>query len=150
MRPLDIELIKANIRETSPETEIMIGCDSQKCRGRKRKGFFQYIVVVIIHIDGKHGCQIYGAEFIERDYGQLKPRLMNEVYLATDVAFQILDAIGDRKMSIHLDINTDPSHKSNVALKEAVGYVRGMLGVEPILKPEAIAASTCADYYAKG
>lgn len=150
MRPLEIEEIKSIITNSSKSTQIMIGCDSQKGRGRRHKGTVQYIRVVVIHVDGNRGCMVFGDSQRERDYGNLKQRLMQEVYLATGLAYELVEVIGDRKMSIHLDINQDPVHKSQIAMKEAVGFVRGMLGVDPVLKPDAIAASTCADYYAKG
>jgi hypothetical protein len=43
-----------------------------------------------------------------------------------------------------VDINTDISFKSNVALKEAMGYIKGM-GYEFKAKPFAFASSSCAD-----
>jgi len=149
MKPIDIEELKKVISESSKETRIMIGCDSQKGR-KKYRGTFQYVRVVIIHIDGKHGCQVYGESVRQRDFGNLKQRMLNEVYMATDLAYNLMEAIGDRHLEIHVDINTSPNHKSNVAMKEAVGFVKGMLGIDPILKPKSIAASCCADHYCKG
>ena len=43
-----------------------------------------------------------------------------------------------------LDINTNPNFKSNVALKEAMGYILGM-GFAFKAKPEAFASSSCAN-----
>jgi predicted RNase H-related nuclease YkuK (DUF458 family) len=39
----------------------------------------------------------------------------------------------------------DPKHGSNCAASEAAGYVLGMTGIEPKLKPESWAASFGAD-----
>ena len=48
------------------------------------------------------------------------------------------------ELEVHADINTDPSFKSSVALKEAMGYILGM-GYAFKAKPEAFASSSCAN-----
>jgi predicted RNase H-related nuclease YkuK (DUF458 family) len=68
---------------------------------------------------------------------------------AINAATEIIDCIGDRHMEIHLDINTNEKHKSSVAVKEAIGYVRGSLNIEPKLKPYSFAATHAADHLAK-
>jgi hypothetical protein len=47
-------------------------------------------------------------------------------------------------VEVHADINTDPEFKSNVALKDAMGYILGM-GYVFKAKPFAFASSNCAD-----
>jgi predicted RNase H-related nuclease YkuK (DUF458 family) len=47
-------------------------------------------------------------------------------------------------MEVHADINTNPTFKSNEALKEAMGYIRGM-GFAFRAKPDAFASSSCAN-----
>jgi len=47
-------------------------------------------------------------------------------------------------MEVHADINTNPSFKSNDALKEAMGYILGM-GFAFRAKPDAFASSSCAN-----
>jgi predicted RNase H-related nuclease YkuK (DUF458 family) len=47
-------------------------------------------------------------------------------------------------LEVHADINTDPHFQSNVALKEAMGYILSM-GFVFKAKPDAFASSTCAD-----
>jgi predicted RNase H-related nuclease YkuK (DUF458 family) len=47
-------------------------------------------------------------------------------------------------MEVHADINTNPNFKSNDALKEAMGYIKGM-GFEFRAKPHAFASSSCAN-----
>jgi len=47
-------------------------------------------------------------------------------------------------MEVHADINTNPSFKSNDAVKEAMGYIVGM-GFAFKAKPEAFASSSCAN-----
>jgi predicted RNase H-related nuclease YkuK (DUF458 family) len=50
----------------------------------------------------------------------------------------------DVALEVHADINTDPAFESNTALKEAMGYILGM-GFVFKAKPDAVAASCCAD-----
>ena len=45
---------------------------------------------------------------------------------------------------VHADINTNPGFKSNAALSEAMGYIRGM-GFAFRAKPHAFASSSCAN-----
>jgi predicted RNase H-related nuclease YkuK (DUF458 family) len=47
-------------------------------------------------------------------------------------------------LEVHADINCEAHFKSNTALKEAMGYIRGM-GYEFKAKPYAFASSSCAD-----
>jgi len=71
---------------------------------------------------------------------------MTEVSYVTELASELIEVMGDRPLSIHLDINPNPKHKSSIAVKEALGYVRGMFGFDPVLKPDAWCASKAADH----
>ena len=148
MSELDIDKIKEYIRQSSKDSAVYIGCDSAR---HKKKGewFASYSRVVVIHHDSSRGCKIFGDIELKRDFGVLSLRLMNEVYMATDLALELADVIDDRPFEIHLDINRSKDHKSSVVVKEACGYVRGMLGVEPKLKPYALASSAAADNFGR-
>ncbi len=50
------------------------------------------------------------------------------------------------ELEVHADINTDPRFKSNTALNEAMGYIKGM-GYQFKAKPDAFASSSCADRF---
>ena len=69
-----------------------------------------------------------------------------EVQLAVTTATEIVDVIGDRHFEIHLDINPNPNHKSSVAVKEALGWVKGSLGMDAKIKPHSFAATHAADH----
>jgi predicted RNase H-related nuclease YkuK (DUF458 family) len=73
--------------------------------------------------------------------------MMNEVYRASDMYLRLQEVIGDREIQIHVDINTDPKHGSNVAYSQAIGYIKGVCGVEAIPKPHALGASFAADHF---
>jgi predicted RNase H-related nuclease YkuK (DUF458 family) len=102
--------------------------------------------VIVVHVNSKHGCQIYHDTRDFPDYGNLKQRLLTEVQFAVEAATEIMDVIGNRHLEIHLDVNPDPKNKSNIAVNEAIGWVRGSLGIEPHIKPNSWAASHCADH----
>jgi predicted RNase H-related nuclease YkuK (DUF458 family) len=80
------------------------------------------------------------------DYGNLKQRLLTEVQMAVSTATEILDVLGDRHLEVHIDVNPDPKHKSNVAVKEALGWVKGSLGLDAKIKPHSFAATHAADH----
>ena len=56
------------------------------------------------------------------------------------------EELEDFECEIHLDINPNKKHNSSIVIKEATGYVMGMTGMEAKAKPEAFAASYCADW----
>ena len=147
---LDLEEVRAFIEGTSEKTKIYIGSDSER---HKRGGvwFSDTASVVIVHYDGRHGAKIFGEITTERDWDQSKSRprmrLMQEVYKAAELYLNLAEAIGDRGCEIHLDINPNEMYGSSCVINEAIGYIRGMTGVIPKVKPEAFAASICADKF---
>ena len=76
----------------------------------------------------------------------LRERMILEVAKSVDVAYHLCDLLDKYKieLEVHADINTDPHFESNVALKEAMGYILGM-GFVFKAKPDAFASSSCAD-----
>jgi predicted RNase H-related nuclease YkuK (DUF458 family) len=135
---------KVAIAESSQESGVYIGCDSVR---RKKAGKFiaTYATVIIVHRDSKHGGQMFAHLESQPDYSSMKVRLMNEVGYAVKAGFAIADLIESRPFEIHLDLNPNPLHKSNVAVKEATGYVLGCFDMKPILKPDGFAATYAAD-----
>ena len=76
----------------------------------------------------------------------IKQRMLTEVAMSIDVAYELcrLFILYNVDMEVHADINTNPSFKSNDALKEAMGYIMGM-GFAFKAKPQAFASSSCAN-----
>ena len=146
---INIAEVAAFINECSPETKIYIGVDSERFR-LNGVWYVDYISAVVVHFDGKHGCKIFGAVDRERDYGQTaskpKMRLMGEVYRAADLYLELSKSVA-HDIEVHLDLNPNEMYGSNVAVQEAVGYIKGMCGVIPMVKPNAPAASYCADQF---
>jgi predicted RNase H-related nuclease YkuK (DUF458 family) len=149
-KELNIEEVKAFISAQSPETKVYLGADSERFQVNG-VWYADYIVAIVIHKNGKNGCRVFGGVTRERDYDQQKDkprmRLMNEVMKVCQLYLELEDAFGDREVEIHLDINPDEKHGSSCVIQEAVGYVRGMCNVVPMVKPNAFAASYCADRF---
>lgn len=136
---------KQAILESSPQSSVYIGADSIRYK-KNGQWYAKYSTVIILHVDSKKGARLFHKSVDMPDYGNLKQRLLNEVSFAVTAASEIIDVIGDRHMEIHLDINPNPKHKSNVAVKEALGWVKGSLGVDAKIKPASFAATHAADH----
>ena len=148
MKKLNIDEVKAFIELQSPETKIYIGADSERMK-RDGRWYADYTLAIVVHIDGCHGCKIFGEIQTEMDYDAKasKPsmRLMNEVYKVAELYHKIADVIGEKEVQIHLDINPDVRYNSSVVIQQAVGYIKGTCNVIPMVKPNAFAASYAAD-----
>jgi hypothetical protein len=88
MRKIDIEQARAFIEAQTPETKIYIGGDSERFK-IDGQWYADYIMVIVVHINGNNGCKIFGEIQRERDYEFKKDRprmrLMNEVYKIADL-----------------------------------------------------------------
>lgn len=149
-KPIDIDEVKQFIMQQSPETKVYIGGDSERFLIGK-DWFADYTLVVVVHINGNNGCKIFGEVQRERDWDQKRDRprmrLMNEVYKIAELYTKIHDVLEDREVQVHLDINPDEMYGSSCVINEAVGYIKGMCNVTPMVKPKAFAASYAADRY---
>ena len=103
-----------------PETEVLIGCDSQN-----RKKETVYAIVVGLYTPGKGAHILYSKFFIQRERDNVV-RLLNEVWHSVETAEQIKNEIGIKATWIDIDLNPDPKYRSNQALASAVGVVTGM------------------------
>jgi predicted RNase H-related nuclease YkuK (DUF458 family) len=150
MKRLDIQKVKSYIESQGPNTKIYIGADSIRAK-RHGRWYADYTLVVVVHIDGCHGCKIFGETQTELDYDQKqsKPamRLMNEVYKVSELFQNLKEVLEDRKVEVHLDINPDIAHGSSCVVQQAIGYIKGTCNVIPMVKPNAFAASYAADRY---
>lgn len=126
--------------EAGHQLKICIGTDSQ-VRG-KNIGF---ATVIVFLREGKGGFMFINSEVLTQKMA-IKERMIREVSKSVTLAYELSEIWDtyDIALEIHADINTDASFKSNVALKEAMGYIKGM-GYEFKAKPNAFASSSCAD-----
>jgi predicted RNase H-related nuclease YkuK (DUF458 family) len=150
MKKLDLEEVKAFIDAQSPETKIYLGVDSERFNVAG-VWYADYITAIVVHVDGCHGCKIFGEVTRERDYDQRKDkpalRLMNEVYKVSEMFQKLAEVLEDRYVEVHLDINPDEMYGSSCVVQQAIGYIRGTCNVIPLVKPKAFAASYAADRF---
>jgi uncharacterized protein len=148
MKPLNLEEVARYIQQTSPETKIYLGVDSERVKLGDR-WYADYTLAIVVHIDGKHGCKVFGEVQREPDWSQSadKPsmRLMQEVYKVSELFTALSPVLEDRYVEVHLDINPAAHFKSNQVVQQAVGYIRGTCNITPQIKPNAFAASYAAD-----
>lgn len=146
-----LEEIRTALNENAGR--VYLGCDSVKYK-KHGKWIARFTTVLIIHINNCNGGKIFSFTDKEQDFDQKKDRptlrLMGEVYRVVGLYTVLEDELIDREVEIHLDINTEKEHGSHSVMGQAFGYVRGITGIEPKLKPEAFGASYAADHYARG
>jgi predicted RNase H-related nuclease YkuK (DUF458 family) len=134
--------------ETVIRREQAAGNKLKVCIGTDRqvKGRDTEFATVIVFLREGHG----GFMFIHNDKTTLqysiKERMLVEVAKSIEIAYALcsLFTLYNVDMEVHADINTNPSFKSNDALREAMGYILGM-GFAFKAKPEAFASSSCAN-----
>jgi predicted RNase H-related nuclease YkuK (DUF458 family) len=148
MKKINLEEVKAFIEKQSPDTKIYLGADSERFE-MNGVWYADYTLAVVVHIDGRHGCKIFGEVQRERDYDQKKSkpamRLMNEVYKVADLFQSLSEVLEDRYVEVHLDINPNEMYGSSCVVQQAIGYIKGTCNVIPMVKPKAFAASYAAD-----
>lgn len=148
LKELNLNEVRDFILAQSPESKVYLGADSERV---KINGvwYADYTTAVIVHIDGEHGCKVFGEVKRERDYDQKKNkpsmRLMNEVYSVSNLFSELQDVLEDRYVELHLDINPDFRFGSSCVVNQAIGYIRGTCNLTPQVKPFAWAASHVAD-----
>ena len=127
-------------RAAGHRLKLCIGSDSQV------KGDVVEFATVIVFLREKKGGFMFIRNYKMPNRMSLKERMITEVAQSVEVAYGLCDLLDKHKveLEVHADINTDPSFKSNTALKEAMGYILGM-GFVFKAKPDAFASSSCAD-----
>ena len=149
----NIEEIKQYI-EDHPEAKIIIGGDSQKISKKKSKNkgkYARFVTAVVVY--QKDANKIFFEVTKEKDVDQnpSKPmmRMLKETEKIVDITMKLMDSIIDRDFEIHLDIASKDTEGSYCALGAAVGYCWGIVGVEPVVKPDAWVSSTVSDHIVK-
>ena len=127
-------------QDAGNKLKICIGTDSQV------RGKCTYFATVIVFLREKKGGFMFINSETSLQTMTIRERMIYEVSRSVTTAYELSDILNkyDISLEIHADINTDASFKSNVALKEAMGYIKGM-GYEFKAKPHSFASSSCAD-----
>jgi predicted RNase H-related nuclease YkuK (DUF458 family) len=135
---------REEIQKASQSSSIYIGCDSLIVRVKDIQ-YADYSTVIVLHRDSNKGCKLFHNVVRIRDYGNMRNRLLTEVQHAIEAFYAVEDILGSRNFEVHLDINSNEKHASNIVSSEALGWVRG-LGIKAKIKPDSFAATTAADH----
>ena len=150
MKPINLNEVKTFIVSQSPETKIYLGCDSERMK-IDGTWYADYVLAIVVHINGNNGCKLFGEVHRERDYDQKASRpsmrLMTEVYKVSELYLKLAEVLEDRLVEVHLDINPDEMHGSSCVISQAIGYIKGTCNVIPFVKPQAFAATYAADRF---
>lgn len=150
MKKIDVSEVERFIRAQSKETKVYLGCDSERFR-HNGIWYADYVLAIVVHIDSKHGCKIFGEVQREKDYDQKSNRpsvrLMTEVYKISELYLKLQEVLYDRHVEVHLDLNPNEKYASSTVVQQAIGYIKGTCNVIPMVKPNAWAASYCADRF---
>jgi len=142
--PIKDAVKKAILREKAlgHRLKVCIGSDSLE-----RSDVIEFASVIVFVREKKGGFMfIHNEKSFQKM--SIKERMILEVSKSVEIAYSLCDLLDkyNVELEVHADINTDPAFKSNVALKEAMGYILGM-GFVFKAKPEAFASSSCADKF---
>jgi predicted RNase H-related nuclease YkuK (DUF458 family) len=119
--------------------KLYIGCDSQN-----RGSWTYYALVVVVHKEKKGGRVLFHKYRVPRVRNTFD-RLWREVEESIALAIALEQEGIPKADYIDLDVNPDPRYKSNSVFRAALGYVESM-GYKARFKPDAAAASCCADH----
>lgn len=148
---IDYEEIAEYIKNQSPDAKAYIGVDSERFI-KDKKPHARFHKVIVIHAFGGNGGRVFGETVVEPDYDiKSKPsyRLMTEVFKAAELYLEFTSRFPDIEVEVHLDLNPQEQYKSSKVVQQAIGYIRGSCGVDPVLKPDAFCASHIADHFPK-
>ncbi len=141
-KPIEAEVMEviSSERAMGHELKVCIGTDSQ-VKGKET----EFATVIVFIRKGKGGFMYIRNEVCLQKMS-IKERMLVEVAKSIEVAYPLCNIFSrfSVDMELHVDINTNPSFKSNDALKEAMGYILGM-GFVFKAKPDAFASSSCAN-----
>ena len=150
-RRLNGDPLESNLKESVEnmlKREIDLGNRLKVCIGSDSQikgAIVEYATVIVFLREKKGGFMFVSSESKKQEIG-IKERMISEVARSVEVAYSLCDLLDKYRieLEVHADINTDPEFPSNVALKEAMGYILGM-GFIFKAKPDAFASSCCAD-----
>jgi predicted RNase H-related nuclease YkuK (DUF458 family) len=148
------EEIEEFIKNSSEKTKFYIGADSQRVRKKKNKAkIARYVISIVAHIDGKHGARVFGSveyhPIVDANLGKPFNRLFKEAELVVSTYERFYELLMDKNVELHIDVSSSELEGSYIAHNAAVGYIKGLTGITPKVKPDAFAASSCADHFVK-
>ena len=131
----------------NPEAKIYLGCDSQRLKKKRVK----FVIALVVYQKDKSKIfkDVIYEDVVDAKLSRPFNRMMKEVQLVTELYTVMEDILIERDFEIHIDVNPNSNAGSNVAYSAAKGMIWGIVGVEPICKPNAWCASCVADRFSK-
>ena len=80
MKQFDIEEVKSFLASQGPDTKVYLGADSERVRVNG-VWYADYALAIVVHIDGCHGCKIFGYVERELDYDHKKSTELKRLLL---------------------------------------------------------------------
>tara|TARA_B100001059_G_C17806843_1_gene569715 strand:- start:243 stop:734 length:492 start_codon:yes stop_codon:yes gene_type:complete len=126
--------------------KIIIGTDSVKSN---QSFIFTSTICILNEYEYHDRTYFYNRKKIKDDlYYMLAKRLLKETYDSIEIANFLRAALESPNLEIHIDVNTDPKHKSSKFKNTLMGYVSGC-GFDCRVKPESFVASSIADNHTR-
>jgi predicted RNase H-related nuclease YkuK (DUF458 family) len=131
------------VREAARDKQaVHIGTDSMQT-GRLTR----FVTVVVILTPRRGGRVAYTRSSVRR-IASLRERLLQEVWRSVSLGLELTSLVPG-ELTVHIDANPVVTHKSSAHVQELVGLVVGQ-GFKAAIKPEAWAATHCADRVVRG
>ena len=141
-----VDLEEQLAMHVSSDVIIHIGSDAQ-ANGKEKADF---VTVVCVHHVGQGGRVYYWKDIKvpthslwEKLYGETERSLRIATQLSNHFGADIVD-----KILVHVDANPNTKYASSKYVQNLAGMVMGY-GFKYVLKPDAFAASHCADHIVK-
>jgi predicted RNase H-related nuclease YkuK (DUF458 family) len=111
----------------------------------------RFTTCFIVLKPGKGGRIFHYTQALpDREIPTLRTKLFKETWFSLQTAMEINEVVPEEtKIIIHVDANVDVRYNSSRYLQELAGMVTGQ-GFEYLAKPDAWAASHCADHIVNG
>lgn len=123
---------------TNGNVKLYVGCDS------KQSGdFTTYAVSAVLYKKGLGGHVIYFIDKVPR-IRDMFTKLWGEVERTKEFLEYLGDDLKPLVEEVHLDLNSKPTHKSNMVYDGGIGLINSM-GYKAVGKPASWSASYCAD-----
>ena len=144
---IQTQLTSSRAEIAGDKMKISIGTDS-KFHPRREAWSVSYGTIIAFTF-GNTGTHLIMKRSVLRGTGKLSmfDRLWNEVQITVDLATWIKDNLGITP-EVHLDVNPNKQHRSNIIHDAAKGYAESM-GFKAETKPDSPIAACASDHFVR-
>ncbi len=125
--------------------KLFVGADSMQYSNN-----CSFACVIALHSFEQDISKYFYKRYTDKSglYKDLKLKIMNEVSFALETATQLVDAMPEAKIEIHVDIGSSTKSKTRTMIDAVKGWVLGS-GFDCKIKPKSWASSSIADWHTK-